>query len=38
MQMGDSIVIPEGCAYRLMNQSGSEAILVSGSAPGYLRG
>lgn len=38
MQMGDSIVIPEGCAYRLMNQSGSEATLVSGSAPGYLRG
>jgi hypothetical protein len=34
---GDSLVLPEGCAYRLVNQGGLVARAVIGSAPGYLR-
>lgn len=34
---GDSIVLPEGFGYRLVNQSGALVRAISGSAPGYLR-
>ena len=37
VRAGDSMVIPEGFAYRIVNQSGAPAKLVCGSAPGYLR-
>lgn len=37
VRSGESIVIPEGFAYRLVNQSAHEVTLISGSAPGYLR-
>jgi len=35
-QMGESVVIPQGFDYRIVNQSGQPARLISGSAPGYL--
>ena len=38
VRAGDSMVIPDGFAYRLVNQSAAPARLVGGSAPGYLRG
>ena len=34
---GESIVIPDGVAYRLVNQSAHPVSLISGSAPGYLQ-
>jgi quercetin dioxygenase-like cupin family protein len=34
---GDSMVLPEGFAYRIVNQSTSPARAICGSAPGYLR-
>jgi quercetin dioxygenase-like cupin family protein len=37
VQEGESIVIPDGIAYRLVNQSADAVSLISGSAPGYLR-
>ncbi len=37
VQEGESIVIPDGIAYRLVNQSPDAVCLISGSAPGYLR-
>ena len=36
VRAGDSMVIPEGFAYRLVNQSDAPARAISGSAPGYL--
>lgn len=36
VSMGDSMVIPEGFAYRIVNQSDAPARAISGSAPGYL--
>ncbi len=33
---GDSMVVPEGFAYRIVNQSAAAARAISGSAPGYL--
>lgn len=36
VRAGDSMVIPEGFPYRIINQSGSPARLIGGSAPGYL--
>lgn len=36
VRAGDSMVVPDGFAYRLVNQSGAPARLVAGSAPGYL--
>jgi uncharacterized cupin superfamily protein len=36
VRSGDSMVVPEGFEYRIVNQSGSPARLVCGSAPGYL--
>lgn len=37
VRTGDSMVVPEGFAYRLVNQSGAPARMICGSAPGYLR-
>jgi len=34
---GQSMAIPAGVGYRLVNQSGAPARLIGGSAPGYLR-
>ncbi len=33
---GDAFVVPQGFSYRLINQGGSSARFVFGSAPGYL--
>jgi quercetin dioxygenase-like cupin family protein len=33
---GESVVLPQGFDYRIVNQSGQPARLISGSAPGYL--
>jgi mannose-6-phosphate isomerase-like protein (cupin superfamily) len=33
---GDSIVIPAGHLYRLMNQSAAPVRFTIGNAPGYL--
>lgn len=37
VRAGDSMVIPEGFDYRIVNQSGDPARMICGSAPGYLR-
>lgn len=37
VEAGESVVIPDGIGYRLVNQSGQPVTLISGSAPGYLR-
>lgn len=37
VRAGDSMVVPEGFAYRLVNQSAAPARMICGSAPGYLR-
>ena len=36
VRRGDSLVIPAGHSYRLMNQGSSVATVTIGSAPGYL--
>ncbi|MFM9050075.1 MAG: cupin domain-containing protein [Actinomycetota bacterium] len=37
VRSGESMAIPDGFGYRLVNQSGAPARLIGGSAPGYLR-
>jgi len=37
VRTGESMAIPDGFGYRLVNQSVAPARLIGGSAPGYLR-